>query len=219
MDAMTPRQNVPAELLLDYASGAAPEPVALAMATYIDLNPQAEVAYRRLTNIGGALLEDIAPAPVNEDRLHRLLARLDAEPIEEPVTEAASTLSSLPSPLAPYVGDSIDSLRWKTLAPGVEEYVLPTSVQGFRTSLLRIAPGKAMPNHGHRGEEITVVIEGAYTAGGACYGRGDIEVADDSVEHKPVADADVGCLCLAVQSAPMRLTGVLGWVINPFLKV
>lgn len=216
---------LPAEVMLDYASGAAEEPVALAVATHLDLSPAAALQYQRLNAVGGALLDDIEPVALGADALDRMMALLDAEAQVAPVARAAGPVSAavagspVPGPLQAYVGQSFETLRWRTLAPGVEEYVLPLGTRGFRTSLLRIAPGRAMPEHSHAGDEITVVIEGAFDDSCGQFRRGDIEFAGPALSHKPIADARMGCLCLAVLSAPVRLTGLLGWVVNPFLRV
>jgi putative transcriptional regulator len=218
MHALVERSMLPAEYLLDYASGAAEEPVALAIATHLDLSPFAAMQYSRLNAVGGVLLDRIEPTDMSSDALDRVLARIEAE-----APEAALPVDlhpcPVPGPLQPYVGHSFDGLRWRSLAPGVEEYLLPVGVRGFRTSLLRIAAGRAMPEHTHAGEEITVVIEGAYDDSFGRFERGDIELATPDVRHKPIADINHGCICLAVMSAPVRLTGLLGWVVNPLLRV
>ncbi len=220
-DALPAATKVPLEFLLDYATGAAPEPVALAIATMLDMNPADAAAYAQLNDLGGALLESL-PAAVDDARddiaLSAMMARLDG------VRQDIATLprradSILPLPLQAYVGGSVEGLRWHSVAPGVEEYVLTTAARGYRTSLLRIAPGKAMPLHRHGGLEMTVVLDGAYEDVNGHFARGDMEIANINDEHKPIADAQRGCLCLAVLDAPLRLSGFIGWFVNPFLRV
>ena len=43
--------------------------------------------------------------------------------------------------------------------------------------------------------------------------------ADSHVDHRPVADEDEDCLCLIVTDAPLRLTGWLGRLLNPFIRI
>lgn len=212
--------SIPSELLLDYATGAAVEPVALAVATVIDLNPAAAQAYQRLNCLGGELLDSIEPAFGSGDDLKTIFSRLaEIQPDIAPLCIIPAATSPVPTPLHTYIGHSFDGLEWNHLTSGVDEHVIKTSQIGYRTSLLRIAPGKAMPHHGHAGEELTVVIEGSYDSQGSRFETGDMEVANPDIKHKPVADAVHGCLCLAVLSAPVQLTGFVGWFINPFLKV
>jgi putative transcriptional regulator len=219
MDTNIADTKVPLEYLFDYASGAAPEPVALAIATMLTMNPMDAKVYSDLNAVGGALLEAL-PVHIaeNDDMLlAATMAQLDAAPHEfAPPVQSHATV---PRPLQLYVGDSYENVRWHQVTQGVEEFVLNTGTRGYRTALLRIAPGKAMPLHRHGGLEMTVVLEGAYDDINGRFAKGDLEIAGVHDEHQPIADAQTGCLCLAVLSAPLRLSGFIGWFVNPFLRV
>lgn len=89
---------------------------------------------------------------------------------------------------------------------------------GYKTQLLKIASGTAMPSHTHLGTELTLVLAGGFSDESGQYGEGDVAEADDSVTHRPVADPGEDCICLAVTDAPLRLTGALGWLLNPFIR-
>lgn len=225
--------QLPPEVLLDYATGAAPEPIALAVATVLALNPEQAALYQRLNALGGQLLDTIPTVPTSDEDegLSRILARLDQEPQEAAPPEgdadaaqeqpgaAQSLASQVPFPLRSYIGADFDRVAWHSVMPGVEEHVIKTGHTGYRCFLMRIAPGKAMPRHTHKGLEFTVVLQGAYAAADHHFGVGDMEVADPQVLHKPIADSRQGCLCLAVLTAPLRLKGALGWLVNPFLRI
>ncbi|WP_430512493.1 hypothetical protein [Pannonibacter phragmitetus] len=49
--------------------------------------------------------------------------------------------------------------------------------------------------------------------------RGDLAFADDHVDHKPIADDDEDCICFAVTEGHLRLTGPLGRLIAPFMRM
>ena len=207
-----------AELLFDYASGAAPEPVALAVAAQLELKPELQSAYAQLNAVGGALLDDLEPASVAEGGLDAVLAQLDAIGQEPAGAERRRrSAGRLPSALHSYVGSDYDNLTWRSLGGGVQEHVIPTRSKGYRTSLMRIAPGRAMPRHTHMGEEMTLVLEGGYSDGAQQFGPGDLQLADEQTVHSPLADPE-GCLCLVVLTAPLKVSGVLGWFVNPFLR-
>ena len=76
-----------------------------------------------------------------------------------------------------------------------------------------------MPFHTHEGCEFTLVLQGGYHDGDVGYARGDFQFADSSLNHSPVADPGEPCLCLAVLDAPMRLTGRIGRLVNPFIRL
>lgn len=208
--------HLPDELLLDNAAGSAPAPVALMAATHLSLCPICRKHHGRLEAIGGGLLERIQPAQMAPDALARALARLDesAPPATTPLTGPAI----LPRPLWHYVTGDLDKLPWRDQARGVAEVELNCSGGGFKASLLRIAAGRAIPRHTHRGEEITLVLEGAFADASGHYARGDVCFADPSIEHSPVADRGPDCLCLVVTQGPIKLTGPLLRFLNPLLK-
>jgi len=203
------------EFLLDHAAGTAPEPIAVLVATHVALNAASRRALRQLETIGGALLSEVAPAATAADALERTLSRLGPQ---EPPGAAPSFAGRLPAPLQAYVPHGLDALRWRTRGRGLAEAVLAcTTPSAYRLSLLRMAPGGGIPRHGHRGPEFVLVLSGGFSDQRGRYGPGDVCFADESVEHRPVADADGECLCLAVTRGPVRLKGLLGLVLNPFM--
>lgn len=211
----------PPELLFDYATGAMAEGRALAVAAHLGLCAHCRAEVGRYEAVGGSLLRDAAPdADTDDALLQATLRRLDesvpAEAAPRPVD--APTRAAVPSPVWPYIAGGIDALRWKSVGIGVREAVLPIAGSGHRVSLLRISAGRAVAKHTHGGEELTLVLSGGFSDRGEHYARGDFALADPSDEHRPVADPDGECLCLAVTEAPMRLTGLVGRLIAPFLK-
>jgi putative transcriptional regulator len=89
----------------------------------------------------------------------------------------------------------------------------------FRTRLMRIKSGTAMPAHTHEGIELTLVLAGGFSDETGHFLRGDLAEADATIDHRPVADPGEDCLCLAVTDAPLRLTGPIGRLLNPFLRI
>ena len=49
--------------------------------------------------------------------------------------------------------------------------------------------------------------------------RGDIEEADESIEHQPFAGKEADCICLAVTDAPLRFKSLLVRLVQPFLQI
>ena len=204
------------ERLLDYASGAAPEPLALLVATHLALCPLCRRTARELETLGGVLLEGAAAVPLAEGSLEQMLARLD-QPVAQPAAAPAGD-PSLPQPLRGYLGGGLDCLPWRRLGPIAEARLLP-AFKGFTTRLLWVQAGAAVPAHTHDGSELTLVLRGAFSDAGGHFARGDVEEADGSVDHRPVADPGEDCICLAVTDAPLKLTGRLGRLLNPFVRI
>lgn len=203
------------ELLLGHAAGTLPEPLDLAVRTHLALSREGRRRYALYEALGGALLETIEPAPLRAGAWERLEAAIDRiEPIRLP--EAGAGDRFVPAPLRPYAPEGFERLPWRNLGPALE-VELPVRTPGYKARLIRLKGGKGIPRHTHRGHEITVVIEGSFRDVQGVHRRGDLVIADASVDHSPVADED--CLCLAVTDAPLKFTGPIGRLLNPLLRI
>lgn len=224
----------PQEILLDYASGSLPEPLALFVASHLTLAPESRRQVRDLEAVGGAMLEDLEPEPVSGEALDALMARLDDADTglnesrcgtEVPAasdTTAGSPQemppSRVPQPLRDYLGrQDLESLAWKERGNQVAEYALFSDYPGFKTRLLRMRAGARVPSHTHQGQEFTLVLQGGFSDGIGHYLPGDVSTADGRVTHQPVADEDEDCICLVVTDAPLKLTGPVGRFLNLFV--
>ena len=212
------------EILLDYAAGALGEGPALAVASHAALCRDCAEQIEMLEALGGALLEEVRPEPVSDTLLKRTLAMLD-EP--EPAMVAAvrvdlDTAAQVPEPLLRYIGRGLAHLAWRRaggIVAAVEEVRLPIAAKNVKVSLMRFKAGSLMPRHSHRGNEYTLVLVGGFSDGDNQFGPGDFVAKDPSHTHQPVVDEDGECLCLVVLDAPLRLTGAMGKLINPFLRI
>src|SRR5690606_15606110 len=68
---MNPRHDPSEERLLAYAAGTLSPPEAVVVATHLAMRPENGEWVRRLQAVGGALLDDLAPAPLAVDALDR----------------------------------------------------------------------------------------------------------------------------------------------------
>lgn len=208
------------DLLMAHAAGSLPAPVSLVVGTHLALSPEGRARYARYEALGGVLLEGIAPAPVADGALARLLDRLaddDVEPLAIHHAEADGDLT-LPRPLRDVLPGRLDELRWRNLGSACEVELDVDGSGAYRTALVKVRAGRAVPKHTHDGNELTVVIEGAYRDALGHYRRGDLAIADGSVDHQPVADEGADCLCLTLTDARLRLTGRFTRFLNPFLR-
>lgn len=208
-------------VLLAYSTGTLCESVALAIACHASICCGCRDEIERLNAVGGTMISEASPAAVGDDALDRVLARLDEPVPPAPVAPHldVETRTVVPGPLQRYLSCSLSTLPWRRIGRSLEEARLPLSGSGVKTALVRIKPGRSVPRHSHAGLEYTLVLAGGYQDNGEDFRRGDYAEFDSSHEHQPVADADGGCLCLVILDAPLRLSGWLGRLINPFLRV
>jgi putative transcriptional regulator len=227
----------PEDLLLEYATGALPEPLSLLVATHIALAPESRRQVRDFEEIGGALLEETQPAEMADDAFDAVMARIDSDaPVVPdggtggaPADDAASTRKALPegacfkveipAPLRAYLADVSPGAAWRQRGGSVCELDLLPDYAGYKTRLLRISAGARIPQHTHDGAEYTLVLEGSFSDATGRYARGDVSVADDEVTHQPVAGRECDCICLAVTDAPLKMTGPFGRILNYFVDM
>lgn len=210
------------ELLIDYASGALPEPVALAVATHAALCEESSEIIASYETVGGKLLEDIEPDCLEDGALERTLSSIDVSGQQDSLDSGdvdEETRAVIPSPLWQYLDGGISGLDWRRKGRTVRSAPICIESDEYEVRLLEIEPGRPVPVHTHNGMEITLTLTGGYSDGDLKFARGDFQIADDSVEHKPVADPGEPCLCLVVLAAPIRLTGRLGRLVDPFVRL
>ena len=66
---------------------------------------------------------------------------------------------------------------------------------------------------------MTLVLAGAFSDATGDYRRGDLQEADDSLEHKPHAAPGDDCICLAVTDAPLRFKSVAARLLQPLIGI
>lgn len=197
-------------LLAGYAAGALPKALHALVGAHLELSQQSRSYVSALeTSLGRSFESDeIAPVEHRSERLNAIFA-LDEAP--------ARPVSDAPKSLEHFLGKSLDAMEFRTILPGVKECRVPTD-DGTTAVLYRIRAGKKMPQHTHEGSEYTLVIHGAFSDITGRYGRGDVAISDEEIDHTPVADEGEECLCFAVMDAPLRLTGPIGRFFNRFIQ-
>lgn len=93
--------------------------------------------------------------------------------------------------------------RWKSPGLGVRQCVLGTGPEGS-VRLLYLPSGQAVPDHGHSGQELTLVLQGAFSDATGRFGCGDLEVTDEAPEHTPVAEEGPPCTSLAATDKALK---------------
>jgi putative transcriptional regulator len=206
------------EMLFDYASGSLEEEPSLIVAAHLAFCNLCREEVRSLESLGGALMSEPTYEQLAPDALDAVMARIDS-PLEPGDIERPTPSDPvLPGPVTRYLGTGLDGLRWRRVGPNVEEARIATSNARFKSSLLRIKRGTAIPMHTHGGMEYTLILQGAVIDEEKHYSRGDLMRADDEHQHRPIAAEDEDCICLTVLDAPVRFTGFFTRLLNPFLN-
>jgi putative transcriptional regulator len=223
-----PEHHIPAELLLDYANGSLEEAWSLVVACHLTLCPQCRRGLQAIEATAGAMLDRIEEKPLRaaSGGFAAVAAQLGAQDPAAPKAAAGTTAGGaapdrygLPQPLRRYLARGVDDIPWRWSGAGLQSFALPVAKRrGGMASLLRVAPGAGLPMHSHAGDEMTLVLSGGYTVGNTAFQRGDVEIADGAVEHRPIAMPEQPCICLAVTDAPLRFSGAFGWFFNQWAR-
>ena len=222
---MSVHHHVSDALLAAYATGELAEGWSLAIATHLALCPECRVRLARLEAAAGELLEEAAPddsAGIDQswEAMRSRLGGSEASVVAaRPATSGSARPTVLPEPLRSYLGTDVDGLKWKSLGRGASHIIIPTGDGETSVRLLRIPAGSPVPEHSHGGRELTLVLAGCFMDDGERFARGDIEEADETVEHQPVAGAGEDCICLAVTDAPLRFKSRLLRLVQPLLGI
>lgn len=203
------------DLLMAYSAGTLPEAFSLMVASHVSLCDVCRAQLETFDAVGGALLED-ETAEMGEDSLAATIAMISGHAPQPRAPRKRPGV--LPGPLQEYVGGDLEAIKWRPVGMGVKQAILPTS-RDASARLLFIPAGAAVPDHSHNGMEMTMVLQGAFSDEDDRFARGDVEMADESVHHTPVADISEDCICLAVTDAPLKFTGLIPRIAQPFLRI
>lgn len=214
---MTIRHHLSDPLLMAYAAGQLPEAFNLVVATHLSMCDDCRAQAATFDVVGGAILDAADVAAMDAGSLDTVLARIEG--LAQATARAPLRGTTiLPAPLVDYVGGDLDKVKWRPIGMGVRQAILPTG-RDASARLLYIPAGRAVPDHGHRGLELTLVLQGAFSDTRDRFGRGDVEIADEATQHTPVAEAGVDCICLAATDAPLRFTDMLPRLVQPLFRI
>ena len=195
--------------LITCSAGSQPESLCAVVASHISLCPECSAEFRRMDAIGTTLFSQLEASPLSDADAPRLTetgAAGGEEAAVQPAPSAGPT--DVPPTIAAVIGADLDALDWEHLAPGMEQFVVPLSA-GARGDLrlLRLAPGTAFAEHGHHGEELSLVLRGALLDGDRRLGPGDVSDLDDDTRHCPVAAEEGECILLVASERAPEFAG------------
>ena len=172
-----------------------------------------------MEQVGGAVLTNLPPATMANGALAAVELRLN-EPERPAAAEMTPTVPETEVPGLPKFVRRYPFGNWKWVAPSVHlrRIVLPYA-SDTRVFLLKSGPGTKMLEHAHTGFEMTCVLSGGFSQGGGHFGPGDFDLGDETVNHEPVVDSGQDCVCLVAMQGNLHLNGLLGRIMQPFVRL
>ncbi|MFM2422233.1 MAG: hypothetical protein RL291_763 [Pseudomonadota bacterium] len=191
--------------LMSYAAGALPEALSAVAALHVSQCPTCARELKRMEAIGAAIL-----ATANGQAM--------ARPAPVAAMQQTGGDKHVPrrNPMDIIAPGGLENVAWRRLGVGIWHARVPLS-PGAKGDLrlIKVAPGRRLPEHGHGGSEMTVILEGAYTDELGTFRAGDVADLDETIEHRPVADPDVGCICLIAFEEKARFRGIVPRLVQP----
>ncbi|WP_372872071.1 ChrR family anti-sigma-E factor [Shewanella sp.] len=129
-----------------------------------------------------------------------------------PATQVKGLDFALPGAFRQFMSNTKLASPWSGIGH-VSRMRLDTLDGKARSSLLHIAAGGEIPEHTHKGQEITLLLHGHFEDEFGSYGPGDFMLMDPSNQHTPKTRD--GCLCYTVVDAPLHFTKGLSKLLNP----
>jgi putative transcriptional regulator len=83
----------------------------------------------------------------------------------------------------------------------------------IHTNLLHMEPNGSVPQHTHKGFELTLLLEGSFHDEEGEYVKGDFIMLDGQHLHNPISSS--GCLCYTVANDSMHFTQGINKLLNP----
>ncbi|NMP31589.1 transcriptional regulator [Thalassotalea sp. M1531] len=204
------------ELLEKFADGELPASIAAGIAIHVEMCPVCKVAVAELTEQRSAI-------------------HFESSDLEMPMSEL--NIASMVEEIT--LSDEIDIAiadKEKSISVKGEEYILPRALtnmamskwssighlararfsideEPLRASLLQIQAGGSVPEHTHKGFELTVLVDGHFEDELGIYGPGDFILLDAEHTHSPVTKD--GCLCYTVANDAQHFTQGINKLLNP----
>lgn len=217
-------------VLTEYASGSLAVALGLIVCAHLQVCPHCRKRGEHFNKLGATILTHSVAEAVKPETFEQLMTRIRSQNSDAAVSDKISKPQALPSvyandPLLKRVPKIIakllprdGKLKWERVSKGLKSARLVTGQQQYEVALQRITSGNKVVEHDHRGLEVTLVLCGSFSDEDGVYSEGDFLVRAPGEVHRPTATQNQDCLCISVVEAPVKVTGLFGKLINPFLS-
>lgn len=220
--------------LTDFASANLSLAEAVCVSAHLEFCGKCRAHVQQLKDVGAHLLTQLPPEELEAGSFARLMSKIGSAGQAVPAPSlsesdqdgVASRQDSsrllgdvlLPRSLRRLSRGGLHNLRWAQLGKALRVAPLPILGESRETAIYDIKAGGRMPEHEHRGEEITVLLKGSFSDADGSYSRGDFVVRNAGEAHQPTATQDTDCICLVCLEQPVRPSGLLYRLIEPFVQ-
>ncbi len=216
------------ELLSLFVKGELPASLSAGIAIHADMCPVCQAQIAQLT-------EQVAENSFEfeEEFLDRFIVDSSEDISELPIENFDDMIADITKSTAITLSDAKVE---KVVTFNDKEYKLPTPLNNIKvgkpsnfgklsrtrlqlnedeihTSLLHIEPGGGVPQHTHKGFELTLLLDGSFEDENGEYVKGDFIMLSGDHQHHPVSSK--GCLCYTVANDALHFTQGINKLFNP----
>lgn len=215
------------KFLTDFAAGSLPLSEAVCVSAHLEFCSKCRSHVQQLSDVAAQMMARLEPVVVEEDDgFDSLMQRIEsgaAEPqpsraVEPARVSAASGAGSMPRIIQKLARGNLQDMNWVQLGRSLRIAPVNTGSKDRQTAIYDIKAGGRMPEHEHRGEEITVLLKGSFSDAEGKYVRGDFVVRHAGERHQPTATLDTDCICLVSLQEPVKPTSIWYRLLEPFVQ-
>lgn len=205
--------------LMSYAAGSLPEALSAVVVTHLAMCSRCRAVVADMEMLGAVLIGDETPA-VMDRGVTRASVGTSVANLDDTDDYHPSSSGDIKGPITRLLGEDLDDLHWKRLGFGVWHFPISLSeTAGGDLRLLKVAPGQVMPEHGHGGSELTLLLRGSYSDEVGTFQVGDVADLDDEIEHTPIAHPTDGCICLIASEERARFKSLFARIVQPLTGI
>jgi len=206
------------DIITEYTAGCLPLAQSACVSLHVTHCLRCQRIAGELNNLGASLFEALSPVPVGDTQLHAVLARLDEE-MPLAYANKKGKASDTPAILQRLMRGDFSDLTWKNIGSTLRISYLKSGDPQHEFAIYHIRAGGRIPEHTHRGSEMTLILQGGFSDANGSYHKGDFLLRQPGDVHAPTALQSEDCICLAVLDAPLKFTDWKFRWMNPFLKL
>ncbi|MGK0306104.1 MAG: putative transcriptional regulator [Gammaproteobacteria bacterium] len=207
--------------LRSFSAGNCEPAMALMISAHVDMCPQCQQECIEFqADLASELFNPQTSAAPLDSQFYAMMSKITALPEKKLATpeiintsiELDGKFFELPRALRRHVKNTGN---WSRLVGKLWQAPVDLGDIG-KANFMYMEKGGRVPEHTHKGTEMTLVVDGQYGDGIAEYDCGDFTLMNNKYKHLPHSQADDGCLVFTIVDQPLHFTAGIARLLNPF---
>lgn len=206
--------------LLEFVEGNSTSAMSLVISAHVDMCPQCRANVDELQEkVSEELFSQASEVPEFAEMLANITQMPQADRVVPKPVQSTIELDGrhfqLPRALSRYASKTGN---WSRLIGNLWQAPVDLGPIG-KANFIFMEKGGRVPEHTHKGSELTLVIDGEFSDELANYDSGDFILMDSNHIHAPHSESEEGCLVFSIVDKPLHFTSGLARLLNPFSQL